>query len=488
MNIQHNERTAAEKGPMSLMCSRGAQVYKQGVMKSKVALIDSLYFLQQNNLFCDTLLVTREGDMLGAHASVLAAASPFLCLQLASCEPGSYKIRTGISLRLLELVLRHIYAADLTTNQLKELIPVLDQFGILYDMNSDQDVIELMEIPGEGDESCQILKRMTGREPLSEVLSPDIFLTDLPPAEIINILPKQQSQHMSNNKQSPSSVEETSSFINQESDLQITNDFIIEKELSEIKNGTGDQLCGQLFSCGICSSTFPDISELTEHEVKFHSFEKSEFVCRHCNRVYTDYKLWKRHERTHTRASDYQCKYCERSFSFPSNLKEHERTHTGDKPYKCDVCGKGYVTPSVLAVHTRSHTGEKPYSCRFCDKTFSASSGKRVHERMHTGERPYECKWCQFKFAQKSQLNSHVKKHTGERPYKCNSCDDAFRTSSARTKHQAKHKGKSGFKWECDICGSRFAKKWELGIHTVETHSDSMEGLPSVDPPLYVAD
>ncbi|KAM8800662.1 histone-lysine N-methyltransferase PRDM9-like [Rhynchonycteris naso] len=54
---------------------------------------------------------------------------------------------------------------------------------------------------------------------------------------------------------------------------------------------------------------------------------------------------------------------CVQGFGDGSHLR-HQRTHSGEKPYVCRECERGFTQKSALLRHQRTHSGEKPYVCR----------------------------------------------------------------------------------------------------------------------------
>ena len=111
------------------------------------------------------------------------------------------------------------------------------------------------------------------------------------------------------------------------------------------------------------------------------------------------------------RNKPYVCKFCNKSFTNIGNLATHCRTHTREKPFRCEKCGLDFAHTSNLQRHQLVHTGVKSNKCGYCGKSFSRSDYLKVHERTHTGEKPYQCGLCEKKFLDSSSLKKHMKTH-----------------------------------------------------------------------------
>uniref|UniRef100_A0A8D8RQP8 Zinc finger protein 271 n=1 Tax=Cacopsylla melanoneura TaxID=428564 RepID=A0A8D8RQP8_9HEMI len=160
------------------------------------------------------------------------------------------------------------------------------------------------------------------------------------------------------------------------------------------------------------------------------------FVCKVCNKTFTQLVNLGTHERIHTGERPFRCDVCMKTFTQQPNLWKHMKTHTGEKPYHCSMCDKAFTQRANLLKHIRVHTGERPYSCKLCGKRFTQQANLVKHNRLHSGERPYHCRYCTKTFIQQSNLDRHERVHTGVKPYSCKICWKAFAQTGNLTKHE----------------------------------------------------
>ncbi|KAJ1077576.1 hypothetical protein K5549_010903 [Capra hircus] len=67
--------------------------------------------------------------------------------------------------------------------------------------------------------------------------------------------------------------------------------------------------------------------------------------------------------------------------STPCAAPPISRRHTLDKPFVCRFCNRRFSQSSTLRNHVRLHTGERPYKCQVCQSAYSQLAGLRAHQK-----------------------------------------------------------------------------------------------------------
>ena len=76
----------------------------------------------------------------------------------------------------------------------------------------------------------------------------------------------------------------------------------------------------------------------------------------------------------------YQCSICNKIFSRYLNFSRHQFMHAVNPPYECKLCGKNYTQKSFLEAHMHTHEGELPQECGFCGKRFLNKPLLAIHK------------------------------------------------------------------------------------------------------------
>ncbi|XP_067613492.1 zinc finger protein 492-like isoform X3 [Eurosta solidaginis] len=213
----------------------------------------------------------------------------------------------------------------------------------------------------------------------------------------------------------------------------------------------------------------------------------------------------KMRRRSHDGDKPYKCSACSRNFSCKETLLVHRKSHEKFKRQPCDICGKNFYK-NDLKTHKLVHNHEKKHKCDFCEKCFVRASYLRSHMLCHSDEKPFKCKYCERAYALKTRLANHLRTHLGDNVHRCELCPLAFPTISELRLHQTMHKDENletrernikalrqeeakienqlamkaprpkttheGIKqYECEICGKRFERKFDLNKHKI-IHSE----------------
>ena len=174
--------------------------------------------------------------------------------------------------------------------------------------------------------------------------------------------------------------------------------------------------------CNICGRNLPNQPALNSH-IKAHkekraltTAQKSEKSCQICNRNFSSYEMYQKHQAMHKGGSFHSCQYCGKKYSYLGSLKLHFRTnHPEHKPYKCVVCGKTFSTYHQRFLHMREHKDYadpiRPFRCSFCPARFKHKMSLQRHERLkHFNESltGFSCEKCNKEFTSGQSLLRHA--------------------------------------------------------------------------------
>lgn len=173
--------------------------------------------------------------------------------------------------------------------------------------------------------------------------------------------------------------------------------------------------------------------------IEFPKPEKKQYVCEHCNKIFSKQFSLNRHRLLHSGERPFRCDKCDRGFAQQNDLDRHSSIHSLDSNFECSQCFKRFKTKKNLNGHLKTHSEERPFACTLCDKTFKAKKMLNFHLNLHTHTNTYECTQCDKKFPAKSYLKNHLKKHDETRPFKCDSCSVDFKRECDLIKHNEKH-------------------------------------------------
>ena len=222
------------------------------------------------------------------------------------------------------------------------------------------------------------------------------------------------------------------------------------------------------YKCDVCLDTFPSYVEVRKHHTSEHTAKKH-FPCPECDKVYTDKRFWRNHN-----------KKIHRKFGIRSKRKKKSAARptlgigvTDSGSYKCDVCLKDFPThKEVMQHHKSEHTSKKHFPCLECSQVFSTKAGwfyhnKRVHYKVSMIKRSrkvflcdpnsglYQCDICLVKFPSfKEVRHHHHSEHTTKRHFPCLDCGKVSTSNISWHFHNVrKHKKFTTETQTCKWCG-----------------------------------
>ncbi|KAK8769093.1 hypothetical protein V5799_014442 [Amblyomma americanum] len=115
----------------------------------------------------------------------------------------------------------------------------------------------------------------------------------------------------------------------------------------------------------------------------------------------------------------YQRSYCKYCSDYRCDVTEHKRVHTGECPFVCKVCQRSFSQSYNLSRHLLPHKEDKPYNSSHCGRCF-ADASRLTHPRKHlrnagTTCPPLLCPHCFQKFSHVNGLETHYLAHREER-------------------------------------------------------------------------
>lgn len=229
-----------------------------------------------------------------------------------------------------------------------------------------------------------------------------------------------------------------------------------------------------------CEKIFYNESHLIKH---FKTHEKKNeimYVCETCQKIFTEYVVYKLHKDEHKEPLIYKCTYedCNKEYARSNGLHEHViREHTKEYPHICleTECNRKFPSKKELELHiNRAHTFIKKYNCEYenCTSSFySCSELKRHIEAIHIQVK-YKCQYCTELLSSRKSLSEHTRrKHTKIYSHKCSyeKCAGQFYTSKELNDHIKRFHTFERTS-ACDLCELKFFSGKDLKRHKNDVH------------------
>jgi hypothetical protein len=224
--------------------------------------------------------------------------------------------------------------------------------------------------------------------------------------------------------------------------------------------------------------------------IKADPFELKSFICMQCQKVFSDKRKLKSHEKVHNRkkelvknvkskqistgdATNRICPDCGKVLKGNNHLNFHIKTkHLKLTKYSCDLClfksyGK-YEIRSHIMIHHLPLEMRKEFKCDECESVLTTLSSLKIHKQhKHSNQKPHTC-FCGKSYALKETLKSHIKNvHNLERRYKCTVCLKGFNSQPRLNDHFLNSHTEEKQKIPCDKCNKVFNSLRNLHTHKI---------------------
>ena len=398
----------------------------------RFSLLHVLYEQQQQNQQCDVQLLTSDGCMLGAHACVLAAASPTICALLAAEPDGTRPtLQTFLPRTVLDLVLELVYTGEIASQ--------ISEDGIQHLRQASNDM---------GFTLWQGLFSKDREEVKQEV----------DPVVVIFEAPHETSGHEDVHQQCDCDEDGGGGGVNGCQDMEMVEAQLEEQSggLVENKDNSSVLHAMEIKSEATVSATQTSRAEATLPAVQKSEVKGKQVVKKKAAKGVLDPR------------KPFLCDICPKTFSHRRDLDKHAMTHTGERPFLCQVCSATFARRDNLKAHQIIHTKDRPFQCEECGAKFARCEGLKEHQGIHVKGRPLRCEQCQKSFKHRRALSRHLRTAHGNRhPVECDLCGRELKSEALLRSHKkATHYPKTN---ECDVCGALFGTSSSLRQHTM-TH------------------
>ncbi|XP_068223122.1 uncharacterized protein [Palaemon carinicauda] len=236
--------------------------------------------------------------------------------------------------------------------------------------------------------------------------------------------------------------------------------------------------------CRVCQKDFGKNIKVYKVHMKEHGINETElFACCFCTKMFSKWKHYTQHLRTHVKNHRFSCRLCTASYSRYAKLQRHMLSHGQETPknFECEKCSKSFTTKYYLNSHLSSHS-EKKFKCDTCGFLCSNLYNLDVHKKSHLSDKPFKCKICEKTFLRKDFLKNHIDNIHENKKLTCEICGKLFSRKDVLKRHIAVHNNE---KHECEICGKKFTRKDILLTH-LKSHKSTAVYKCSICPASFV--
>ncbi|XP_053372828.1 PR domain zinc finger protein 10-like [Mercenaria mercenaria] len=237
--------------------------------------------------------------------------------------------------------------------------------------------------------------------------------------------------------------------------------------------------------CGVCFKSFTTIDRLAKHHQCHGDDVEKPFQCTVCFKRFMNNSAMSCHMKIHSTAKYYQCPICHIGFDQTSAMREHSLIHANaNGSFNCPHCDKIFSEFLVLKKHIRGFHTNRTYPCTICEKVFPRADKLRLHMLRHSTIRDFMCDTCGRQFKRKDKLKEHIKRmHSADREEK-----DRIKALKPKTNKfipKVSPTEYHRFIYKCHLCLLGFKRRGMLVNHIAKRHPDlKPESVPELNLPI----
>ena len=178
------------------------------------------------------------------------------------------------------------------------------------------------------------------------------------------------------------------------------------------------------------------------------------------------------------------CIKCNEVFSNPDEQVSHKKQCFKGRRYPCEFqggCECTFLQKSLMHQHLKAVHFDDPFKCEFCTQTFVYKKSLDAHlnklqDQKDKQDFKYRCSQCEKVTDDLTEFQTHMNRHQNIKPYRCNICNEkSFYSQSQLTEHLRKCR-QTEVKYECAVCGKKFAQEDRYCEHFKVQHVDTVQG------------
>ena len=237
--------------------------------------------------------------------------------------------------------------------------------------------------------------------------------------------------------------------------------------------------------CDKCWKSFTTVDRLNQHFLCHGPEDSKPFLCCICNKRFMNNSALSCHMKTHSCLKYYECPICHEGFDHTSAMREHSLIHANEEGlFACSHCDKVFSEFLVLKKHIRGFHNTKYYPCNVCGKVFPREDKLKLHMLRHSTHRAFMCETCGKQFKRNDKLKDHIKRiHSEEREAKDR--ERAMRPPHKKFIPKVSPTDYHRFIYKCHLCLLGFKRRGMLVNHLANKHPGiKPDSVPELNLPI----